>query len=178
MAFAVAPASRAGLGIVLTSLVFASVHYAQWPAPIALFALAMVIGTVYYRTGSLIAAVFMHATFNGLNTLLLFAVLLSGQKLELEKLTKQETFDQVNFVKMEKTQKKPATADSRANQKEKIDLFFLDERAADCYSSGGVVPSFGEVTAKSVVGRLCRSGDRSCESPRMSRAKVERRVVR
>ncbi len=74
------PPSRAWLGILVTSLLFASVHAAQWPAPIALFALALVIGTVYYRTGSLIAAVFMHATFNGLSTILLFLALLSGHK--------------------------------------------------------------------------------------------------
>ena len=45
------------------------VHAPQWPAPIALFVLSLVIGTVYHRTGSLIAAIFMHATFNGLSTL-------------------------------------------------------------------------------------------------------------
>ena len=66
------PPSRAWLAIVLTSLLFACVHVAQWPAPIALFALALVIGTVYYRTGSLIAAIAMHATFNGISTLALF----------------------------------------------------------------------------------------------------------
>ena len=63
--------SRTWIGIMLTSLLFAYVHAPQWPAPIALFALAMVIGTVYYRTGSLIAAIFMHATFNGISTLML-----------------------------------------------------------------------------------------------------------
>ena len=78
---------HAWLAIVLTSLLFASVHAPQWPAPIALFALAVVIGTVYYRTGSLIAAIFMHATFNGLSTLLLFVALLSGHKPEAAKVT-------------------------------------------------------------------------------------------
>ncbi len=76
------PASRAWLAIVLTSVLFAAVHAPQWPAPIALFALALVIGTVYYRTGSLIAAIFMHATFNGISTLLLFGALLSGHQPE------------------------------------------------------------------------------------------------
>jgi membrane protease YdiL (CAAX protease family) len=66
------PPSRTWLAIVLTSLLFASVHAGQWPAPIALFILAVVIGTIYYRTGSLIAAISMHATFNGLSTLALF----------------------------------------------------------------------------------------------------------
>src|SRR5205814_3907184 len=65
-----------GVAIVLTSLFFAAVHAAQWPAPIALFVLALAIGTVYERTGSLIAAVCMHAVFNGISTLgLFFAVL-------------------------------------------------------------------------------------------------------
>ena len=67
--------------IVITSLLFASVHAAQWPAPIALFALALVIGTVYHRTGSLIAAIFMHATFNGLSTLALFIELVNRANL-------------------------------------------------------------------------------------------------
>jgi membrane protease YdiL (CAAX protease family) len=73
------------MGIVLTSLLFAFVHADQWPAPIALFALAMVIGTVYDRTGSLISAICMHATFNGISTLMLFAMVLVGPKLEAEK---------------------------------------------------------------------------------------------
>ena len=47
----------------------------QWPAPIAMFALAMASGTVYERTGSLIAAIFMHATFNGLSTIVLFVAI-------------------------------------------------------------------------------------------------------
>ena len=66
------PPRSTWLAIVLTSFLFASVHAPQWPAPIALFVLALVIGIVYYRTGSLIAAIFMHATFNGVSTLALF----------------------------------------------------------------------------------------------------------
>ena len=72
----------AWVAIVLTSLVFAFVHAPQWPAPIPLFVLALVIGKVYQRTGSLIAAVFMHATFNGLSMILLFLALVSGVKVE------------------------------------------------------------------------------------------------
>jgi len=74
-----APPRSGGLAIVLTSLLFAGVHAAQWPAPIALFFLALVIGTVYHRTGSLIAAIFVHATFNGLSMLAMFTALLAGQ---------------------------------------------------------------------------------------------------
>ncbi|MFI5456972.1 MAG: CPBP family intramembrane glutamic endopeptidase [Isosphaerales bacterium] len=73
------------LAIVLTSLFFAVVHAPQWPAPIALFFLALVIGTVYQWTGSLIAVIFVHATFNGLSTLAMFTVLLAGQSEEPNK---------------------------------------------------------------------------------------------
>jgi len=64
---------------------FAGVHAAQWPAPIALFFLALVIGTVYHRTGSLIAAIFVHATFNGLSTLSMFMALLGGPIVDANK---------------------------------------------------------------------------------------------
>ena len=66
-------------GIVLTSLIFAAVHGPQWPAPIPLFILSVVIGYVYQRTGSLIAAICMHAAFNGFSTVLLLGALLSPQ---------------------------------------------------------------------------------------------------
>ncbi len=66
-------------GIVLTSLIFAAVHGPQWPAPIPLFILSVVIGYVYQRTGSLIAAICMHAAFNGFSTILLLGILLSPQ---------------------------------------------------------------------------------------------------
>jgi membrane protease YdiL (CAAX protease family) len=66
-------------GIVATSLVFAALHVAQWPAPIALFVLSVVIGYVYQRTGSLIAAICIHAAFNGFSTLLLLGFLLAPQ---------------------------------------------------------------------------------------------------
>ncbi len=38
------PPGRHWTGIVLTSVLFAYVHAPQWPAPIALFVLSMVIG--------------------------------------------------------------------------------------------------------------------------------------
>jgi membrane protease YdiL (CAAX protease family) len=71
--------------IVVTSFLFASVHSSQWPAPIALFLLSLVISTVYYRTGSLIAAVVIHATFNGFSTLLMFITLLAGPIVDANK---------------------------------------------------------------------------------------------
>jgi membrane protease YdiL (CAAX protease family) len=77
---------RAGLtGIVLTSLIFAGVHGPQWPAPFAIFVLSIAIGFVYQRTGSLIAAICMHATFNGLATILLLGSLLSPQSAQHRK---------------------------------------------------------------------------------------------
>ena len=39
----------------LTSLLFASMHAAQWPAPIAIFVLSVALGALYHRTGSLLA---------------------------------------------------------------------------------------------------------------------------
>jgi membrane protease YdiL (CAAX protease family) len=80
--------NRAGArshGIVLTSLLFAAVHAGQWPAPIALFLLALVIGTVYERTGSLMAAIVLHATFNGLSTVAMFIVLLASPIVDANK---------------------------------------------------------------------------------------------
>jgi membrane protease YdiL (CAAX protease family) len=75
----------AALAILTTSLFFAAVHGPQWPAPIALFVLSLAIGTVYHRTGSLLAAVCMHAVFNGLSMLGLITVLLVGSSHEVEK---------------------------------------------------------------------------------------------
>jgi Type II CAAX prenyl endopeptidase Rce1-like len=64
--------------IVITSLIFAALHAPQWPAPIAIFVLSLGLGTLAYRTGSLLAPIVMHACFNGLSTLLLYGLLLSG----------------------------------------------------------------------------------------------------
>lgn len=67
-----------GIAIVLTSLIFAALHAPQWPAPIPLFLLAMGLGFVAQRTGSLIAPICMHAIFNGFSTMMLFYVALEG----------------------------------------------------------------------------------------------------
>ena len=72
-------AISAGLPIVLTSLAFASLHATQWPAPLAIFLLSMALGALYHRTGSLLAVITMHATFNGFSTLLLLLEALSRQ---------------------------------------------------------------------------------------------------
>jgi len=73
------------IGITITSLFFAAVHAPQWPAPIPLLVLALVIGSVYHRTGSLIAAICMHATFNGFSTLAMFVAILGGHEKEARK---------------------------------------------------------------------------------------------
>jgi membrane protease YdiL (CAAX protease family) len=71
------PSSRSSsLPILFTSFFFAAMHLSQWPAPVAIFLLSMALGTVYQRTGSLLAAITMHATFNGVNTLLLLLLAL------------------------------------------------------------------------------------------------------
>ncbi len=79
--------TRAGVivGITMASLCFAVVHAPQWPAPIPLFVLALIIGSVYHRTGSLIAAIFMHATFNGFSTLAMFVAILGGHEKDARK---------------------------------------------------------------------------------------------
>jgi membrane protease YdiL (CAAX protease family) len=69
------------LPILFTSILFAAMHLPQWPAPIAIFLLSMALGTVYQRTGSLLAAITMHATFNGINTILLLLAAV-GQHLQ------------------------------------------------------------------------------------------------
>lgn len=70
----------AGMAIVATSIIFAALHGAQWPAPIALFVLSLVLGAVYQKTGSLLASMVLHGAFNGFSTLLLIAQL-AGQHL-------------------------------------------------------------------------------------------------
>jgi membrane protease YdiL (CAAX protease family) len=52
--------------IVITSLLFASIHedVSHWPS---LFVLALGLGYVYEKSGSLLRSIFMHALFNGIN---------------------------------------------------------------------------------------------------------------
>lgn len=52
--------------IVLTSLLFASIHedISHWPS---LFVLALGLGYAYEKSGSLLRSIFMHAMFNGIN---------------------------------------------------------------------------------------------------------------
>ncbi len=59
---------RPWLSIVLTSVVFSTVHenYAHWPA---LFVLSVAIGYAYEKSGSLWQSIFMHAMFNGMSVM-------------------------------------------------------------------------------------------------------------
>jgi membrane protease YdiL (CAAX protease family) len=64
---------------VVSSLLFALLHSSQWPAPIPLFGLALVLGALARRTGSLWASMTLHAAFNGLSTILLVLGLQTGR---------------------------------------------------------------------------------------------------
>lgn len=62
----------------ITSVIFAGLHFQQWPAPLALFPLSMVFGYLYRRTGSLVAPYAAHALFNGISTTMLLVAVRSG----------------------------------------------------------------------------------------------------
>ncbi len=117
-------------GITISSLLFGAVHFDQWPAPIPLFVLALIIGTVYYRTGSLIAAILMHATFNGFSTLAMFAALLVGNPKGAEKAL--EGWWQSRSVVVQAGREICGTTPSHAiPQIQNSKAFLLDERRSD-----------------------------------------------
>jgi membrane protease YdiL (CAAX protease family) len=60
---------------VLVSALFAAMHFHVWPTPVPLFFLALGLGALYQRTGSLLAPIVLHATFNSISTLLLYLTL-------------------------------------------------------------------------------------------------------
>ncbi|HEU5115384.1 MAG TPA: CPBP family intramembrane glutamic endopeptidase, partial [Isosphaeraceae bacterium] len=63
---------------VLTSLVFASLHAAQWPAPVPLFVLSLVLGWLYLRSGRLVAPWALHTAFNALSTICMLLQVQAG----------------------------------------------------------------------------------------------------
>lgn len=56
---------RAAWPIVLTSFLFAMMHFGQGPAPIPLFVLSLGLGYLYRQTGSLIPPLIVHMILNG-----------------------------------------------------------------------------------------------------------------
>jgi len=68
-----------GSALVVQALVFGFVHFwmvpAAWPLTLAIAVVGWGAGWLYVRTGSLAAAVVLHATFNGIQLALLFASL-------------------------------------------------------------------------------------------------------
>lgn len=69
-----APARPAWTAIVISSIVFAALHAPEWPAPVPLLFLAMILGYLYNRTHRLLPCIVVHLLFNGLSV----AVVLSG----------------------------------------------------------------------------------------------------
>jgi membrane protease YdiL (CAAX protease family) len=65
---------RTILAIISTSILFGAVHSSVWPSPIPLFVLALGLGHLTVRTGSIIPAVMVHGLFNGVS----FVYLLRG----------------------------------------------------------------------------------------------------
>jgi membrane protease YdiL (CAAX protease family) len=67
------------LANIAVSLLFGWLHLAQWPAPIPLFVLSMMLGELYRRSGSLVATIVMHACFNGLSMAALLLAMALGR---------------------------------------------------------------------------------------------------
>jgi membrane protease YdiL (CAAX protease family) len=63
------PAAPAIFG---TSLAFAAIHSSVWPTPVALFLLGLGLGTLAWRSRSLVGPIMVHGLFNGVSCVLLF----------------------------------------------------------------------------------------------------------
>lgn len=61
--------------IVLTSALFAMLHFEQMPAPFAIFALSLMLGRLYDSARGLLPAIVLHSLFNGFNTTLMLLAL-------------------------------------------------------------------------------------------------------
>jgi membrane protease YdiL (CAAX protease family) len=57
-----------------TSLLFACIHTPVWPSPIPLFVLALGLGFLTQRTGSLVGPIVLHSLFNGISCVQLLLV--------------------------------------------------------------------------------------------------------
>jgi len=67
--------TRLAVANLAVSILFAALHYTVWPTPVPIFFLSLVLGLLYQRTGSLVAPVALHMTFNGITTVLMFLVM-------------------------------------------------------------------------------------------------------
>ena len=67
-----------GNSILLCSGIFAIAHADAWPAPLALFVLALFLGYLAERSTSLVGPVVLHATFNGTNMAVLVIAILTN----------------------------------------------------------------------------------------------------
>ena len=61
------PARSHFMAIVISSLVFAVLHASNWPAPVPLFFLALILGYLYSRTHRLLPCIVVHFLFNALS---------------------------------------------------------------------------------------------------------------
>ena len=66
------------LPIVVSSFLFAAMHGDQWPAPVPLFFLALVLGYLYHQTHRLLPSLVVHALLNGSTFLSLWWMVHSG----------------------------------------------------------------------------------------------------
>jgi membrane protease YdiL (CAAX protease family) len=66
------PTSEAA-GIYGTALLFAAAHSSVWPSPVPLFPLGLALGWLAYRTRSLAGPIVLHAVFNGIACVQMFA---------------------------------------------------------------------------------------------------------
>ncbi len=66
---------RLSMANVAVSILFAGLHASVWPTPVPIFFLSLALGLLYQRTGSLIAPIALHMTFNGISTALMFLTL-------------------------------------------------------------------------------------------------------
>ena len=73
--------ARMALANVVVSILFAGLHYSVWPTPVPIFFLSLVLGLLYQRTGSLLAPVALHMTFNGVSTLLMLVTVGVGPEI-------------------------------------------------------------------------------------------------
>jgi membrane protease YdiL (CAAX protease family) len=75
----VLPALPTGMmPILISSFLFAAVHAGQWPAPVPLFFLALVLGYLYHQTHRLLPSLVVHVLLNGSTFLALWWAVHSG----------------------------------------------------------------------------------------------------